>query len=82
LARYTRQPEQAIASYQEAIAILRKIGDRPSEGTALSNSGMALFETGRAEEAETVLLDAIATWESLRSGLSDSDQTQLGKLPK
>ncbi len=38
---------------------------------------MALPETGRAEEAEILLLDAIAIWESLRSGPSDSDQISL-----
>jgi tetratricopeptide (TPR) repeat protein len=55
-----RRFEEAIAAYQNAVAIFREAGDRHSEGSALSNLGRALAEMRRLDEAIAALQDAAA----------------------
>ena len=51
--RELRRFEEAIACYQQSLAIFREIGDRHGEGLALNNLGNAYRELRRFEEAIT-----------------------------
>ena len=67
------QYQRAIEYSRKSLEIARAIGETASEGATLNNLGLALFDFGKFAEAETVLGDAIQTWESLRGKLSDRD---------
>ena len=43
--------EEALETYEQALAILREVGDRAGEGTALDNIATVYDELGRYEEA-------------------------------
>jgi tetratricopeptide (TPR) repeat protein len=45
------QVEQAIGYYEQALAIVREIGDRHGEGAVLGNLGAAYYRLGQVEQA-------------------------------
>jgi CHAT domain-containing protein/lipopolysaccharide biosynthesis regulator YciM len=69
---------QSINFSQQLLAIAREIGSRQGEGIALNNLGAAYLQSQQPAQAETVLLQAVAVLDDLRSGgLSDGDQVSL-----
>ncbi|MDY6940613.1 MAG: CHAT domain-containing protein [Cyanobacteriota bacterium] len=78
LTHYARQEYQMASDYhQQSLTIARETDDRHAIARALSNLGSALYRAGRSEEAVTVLLEAIETWESLRQNLGDLDRVAI-----
>ncbi|MBS0569511.1 MAG: GGDEF domain-containing protein [Proteobacteria bacterium] len=55
----------ALGAAQESLAVSRAIGDRPSVGFDLLNSGRALLGLGRLDEADKQLNDALAVGREL-----------------
>lgn len=63
-------------NYKEAIALFRQMVEQTRQSNfgkepALTNLGLALYRSGQLSEAEQVLKEAIAGWESLRSTQDD-----------
>jgi CHAT domain-containing protein/tetratricopeptide (TPR) repeat protein len=69
--------DDAVKFYQQALEISRKLGDRALEGKTLNNLGTLYLKTGNYAAATTQLNSAIASWESLRPGLSDENLVSL-----
>lgn len=68
------EPLNAIQLFNNALSILRDIGDRRGVGTTLINLSSALERTGDAQGAIARAEEALATYESL--GLPDADKTR------
>jgi CHAT domain-containing protein len=69
--------EEAIALYQQALVILREIGDRASEGTVLANIGILLQRQEQTELAIVFLKQSVNVREAIRGeirGLETSVQ--------
>jgi CHAT domain-containing protein/tetratricopeptide (TPR) repeat protein len=67
----------AVSFYQQALEVSRQLGDRALEGKTLNNLGNLYLKTGNYAAAATQLNAAIASWESLRPGLSDENLVSL-----
>jgi CHAT domain-containing protein len=70
---------KAVDYHQQRLTIAREINDRLGAGGALNNLGLCLSLLGKHGEAETHLREAIATWESLRSGLTDNQKISIAE---
>jgi CHAT domain-containing protein/Flp pilus assembly protein TadD len=70
---------KGMAYKEQYLEIAREIKDRPGEAGALNNLGVGFFEVGQLAKAEANLRSAIFVWESLRTGLSDSDKVSLAE---
>ncbi|MBF2026862.1 MAG: CHAT domain-containing protein [Oscillatoriales cyanobacterium C42_A2020_001] len=69
---------KATEFHQQYLAIAREIKDRQGEGIALNNLGLTLFEADKLAMAETVLLQGIAVWESIRqTGVGNNDANKV-----
>jgi len=68
---------RAIEYQRQRLDIAQQTADRQGEGTALNNLGAMLLKTGKAEEAEAVLLSSIEVWESLRISLGNNDAAKI-----
>jgi tetratricopeptide (TPR) repeat protein len=51
--------EKAIGCYEQALVIIREIGDRLGDGTAFGNLGAAYARLGKVEKATALLRQAI-----------------------
>ena len=60
LAREQGQPEQARVLYEEALTILRRLGDQRSAATVLGNLGNLARHQGQPERAQQLLEEALA----------------------
>jgi CHAT domain-containing protein len=65
--------------HRQSLAIRQKINDRFGEGMSWNNLGTSLFKQNQLAEAESSLRSAIQIWESLRSGLNDSNKISLAE---
>jgi CHAT domain-containing protein len=74
---YLGQYPKALEFYQQALAIVKEVGDRAVEGTTLSNIGVVYRSLGQYTDAEKNLFAAIQIWESLRSGLNDTNKVSI-----
>ena len=63
----------AIDALQRSLAIAQQRQLPEAQGSALHDLGLALFEAGKAEQAESALRQAVEIWESLRAGLNRND---------
>jgi CHAT domain-containing protein len=70
----------AIEHNQQALEILRDIGDRFGEGQALHNLAHAFFKNDQLAESENTLRTAIAVWESIRADLGGNDANKVSIL--
>jgi CHAT domain-containing protein len=68
---------KAIEYHQQLLTITRAIKTRQGEGIALNNLGYALFKVDNLVDAEKVLLEGIAVWESLRTQLGNNDTNKV-----
>ncbi|MEO1348842.1 MAG: tetratricopeptide repeat protein [Cyanobacteria bacterium J06635_15] len=66
------QHQQAIEFHQQSLAIKRELGNRQGEAISLNNLSVSLIKTNQFSEAEITLKQAIETYESLRTDLSDA----------
>lgn len=71
------QYQQAIEYHQQSLTLARTIGDVKGEGTSLNNLGIAVYQMGNLSEAEQLLYQGMQVWESLRTGLKDTDKISL-----
>jgi CHAT domain-containing protein len=73
------KPQAAVNYHRQSLAIRQKINDRFGEGMSWNNLGTSLFKQNQLAEAESSLRNAIRLWESLRSGLNDSNKISLAE---
>ncbi len=73
------KPQEAVDYHRQSLAIRQKINDRFGEGMSWNNLGTSLFKQNQLAEAESSLRSAIRVWESLRSGLKDSNKISLAE---
>jgi CHAT domain-containing protein/Flp pilus assembly protein TadD len=73
------KPQEAVKYHRQSIAIRQKINDRFGEGMSWRNLGQSLMQQNQLPEAEKALLSALKIWESLRSGLDDSNKISLAE---
>jgi CHAT domain-containing protein len=73
------KPQEALKYHRQSITIRQKINDRFGEGMSWNNLGTSLFKQNQLAEAESSLRSAIQIWESLRSGLNDSNKISLAE---
>lgn len=59
------QSDLAIDHFEQSIAILRTLGDRPSLAVAIVNMGVCLNEAGRNRESRIALLEALELLEAV-----------------
>ncbi|AFY38360.1 Tetratricopeptide TPR_1 repeat-containing protein [[Leptolyngbya] sp. PCC 7376] len=72
--------DQAIATYEKALEIHANIGNKKGVGSTLNSMGTSLLSQEKLSASETVLLEAIETWEALRPGLQDEYKVSLSEL--
>ena len=65
IAYWQREPEAALAPYEEALALSRELGDRRGEAEALYNLAFSRFIAGDLEEARTLLESAADRYREL-----------------
>ncbi len=70
---------KAIDYHQQRLTIATEINDRLGEGGALNNLGFCLSLLGNFKEAERHLRSAIGVWESLRTGLTDTQKISIAE---
>ncbi|MDX1416460.1 MAG: tetratricopeptide repeat protein, partial [Candidatus Promineifilaceae bacterium] len=63
----TGRPAQALQLYEEALPIMREVGDRAGEAATLSNLATLMQQEGRGPAAVARIKEAIALF---RSGLT------------
>jgi CHAT domain-containing protein len=68
------QFSKALEYYQQSLVIRKAIGDKFGEGTTLSNIGINFLDQKKPAIAEKYLREAIAIWETIRVGKSNSGQ--------
>jgi CHAT domain-containing protein/Flp pilus assembly protein TadD len=73
------KPQEAVNYHRQSLAIRQKINDRFGAGMSWKNLGTSLFKQNQLTEAESSLRHAIRIWESLRSGLNDSNKISLAE---
>jgi tetratricopeptide (TPR) repeat protein len=69
--------ETAAEHHRQAAKAAAEIGDVVAQGAALTNLGHTLFLSGRHDEAEPPLQEAIALWESMRGLLGTEYQMRV-----
>ncbi|MGD9098858.1 MAG: tetratricopeptide repeat protein, partial [Anaerolineae bacterium] len=57
--RATGQPQRALALYQEALPIMREVGDRAGEATTLNNMALVYRATGQPQRALALYQEAL-----------------------
>ncbi|MDX2239780.1 MAG: CHAT domain-containing tetratricopeptide repeat protein [Leptolyngbyaceae cyanobacterium bins.302] len=67
-----KQFSAAIQHHEKSLAIGRSLKNPELQGRALNNLGHALYNSGKFQQAETVLRQAIQLLDALRPGLNDS----------
>ncbi|AFZ01264.1 tetratricopeptide repeat protein [Calothrix sp. PCC 6303] len=66
---------KGIDYHQQSLVIAREIKDRQGEGQLLNNLGIAYYKQGKLTLAESILMEGIKVYESLRGkGLKDSEK--------
>jgi CHAT domain-containing protein len=73
-------PRQALPLYQQALAGYRQAGDRPGEGTALTNLGITYYRLGRLQDALDSLQPAVTIHETYLKDLAASSAQNSGRL--
>jgi CHAT domain-containing protein/tetratricopeptide (TPR) repeat protein len=74
------QLDQAIEQHRLSAQVAAEIGDALAQGTALTNLGTAHFQLGHHGDAQTVLWEAVALWESMRGRLGTEDSLRVSLL--
>lgn len=69
--------QRAIALYQDCLTIAQEVGDPHTLALSFNNLGHALYGAEQYAEAETNLRQALDLLESLRPGLSDSQNVSV-----
>jgi tetratricopeptide (TPR) repeat protein len=72
--------QRAIELYEQSLVISRRINYRIGEADALYNQAAVLVEINRVLEAESLLRSSIEIYESLRTGLPDSQLISIADL--
>ena len=72
--------EKAIDHHQQALAILREIGDRRAEGSNLGNLGIAYHALGQVEKARPMLTQSLAIFEDIQSPTAELVRKWLAEL--
>ncbi len=75
--RVLKEYSQALPYYRQALDIHLKAGDKRGQGIVLNNIGATYFYMGEYAKATKTLLQAIAFFESLRSGLNDAHKISI-----
>ncbi len=73
------KPDIAVEYHRKSIALRQAINDRFGEGSSWKNLGISLLKQNNLTESESALRNAISLWESLRTGLGDSNKISLAE---
>ena len=73
--------EEALCCQRRSLAIRRELGDAHCEAESLRELGVTLWALGRLDEARAHWLEAVATFERLRSTDADQVRALLADLP-
>ena len=66
--------DRALELYQEALVAVKESGNKAIEGTTLNNIGEIYNRLGEYAKAEKILFEAIAIWDAVRAGMTDTDK--------
>ncbi|MBT9317417.1 tetratricopeptide repeat protein [Leptothoe spongobia] len=69
------QPTEALELLQQALAMYREQGNRPSEASTLATIGNLLSDQGQPELASVFLKQSVNTYETIRETIRTLDQT-------
>ncbi len=78
------EPRKAIEFYEQCLVIAREIGDRRSEGNALFNMGLALYDLKEKDRAIHLVKQALEIYEAIESPHAEKARKKLkewGTLP-
>lgn len=66
--------DRALQLYQQALVAVKASGNKSIEGTTLNNIGEVYNRLGEYAKAEKILFEAIAIWDAVRVGMTDTDK--------
>lgn len=69
--------DKALEYHQKSVAIAKEIGNKREEALSLNNLGHTLLVSGKPQQAEGYLRNALQVLDALRSGLSDREKVSI-----